>query len=50
MVLAGGHIYFASHEGKVTVIKPGRGFEMVAENQLDGRFLASSAAVAVAWS
>jgi len=43
--LAGGHIYFASHDGKVTVIKPGREGEVVAENQLDGRIMATPAIV-----
>jgi outer membrane protein assembly factor BamB len=44
-LLAGGHIYFGSHDGKVTVIEPGTAAEVVAENQLDGQIMASPAAV-----
>ncbi len=44
-LLAGGHIYFGSHDGKVTVIKPGIEGEVVAENQIDGQIMASPAAV-----
>lgn len=44
-ILAGGHIYFGSHDGKVTVLKPGREGEIVAENQLDGKIMASPAVV-----
>ena len=42
---AGGHIYFQSETGLTTVIKPGKAFERVAENQLDGRTFASPAIV-----
>lgn len=42
---AGGHIYFQSETGLTTVIKPGKTFERVAENQLDGRTFASPATV-----
>lgn len=44
-ILAGGHIYFASHDGQVTVLKPGREGEIVAENQIDGKVMASPAVV-----
>jgi outer membrane protein assembly factor BamB len=42
-VFADGKIWFFSEEGKTTVIKPGRVFEQLAENQLDDGFLASPA-------
>ena len=44
-LLAGGHVYFSSHDGKVTVIKPNRAYRVVAKNQLDGRIMASPAAI-----
>ncbi len=44
-LLAGGHIYFASHDGKVTVIEPGIAGDVVAENQLTGQIMASPAAI-----
>jgi hypothetical protein len=44
-ILAGGHIYFASHDGKVTVLKPGRDGEIVSENQVEGQIMASPAVV-----
>ncbi len=44
-LLSGGHIYFGSHDGKVTVIKPGTEGEVVAENQVEGRIMASPAAM-----
>ncbi len=44
-ILAGNNLYFGSHEGKVTVISPGRDAEVVAENQLDGKIMASPAIV-----
>ena len=40
---APGRIYFFSHEGKTTVIQPGRQFKRLAENQLDDGFMASPA-------
>ena len=40
---ADGHIYFFSHEGKTTVIDPGREYKEVAVNQLDDGFMASPA-------
>jgi len=42
-VYAGGHLYFASTQGKTTVLKPGRSFEAVAENELDEGLMASPA-------
>lgn len=50
-ILVDGHLYFASHDGVVTVIKPGREFVRVAENQLDGKLMASPAVVenAMVW-
>ena len=36
-------IYFFDHKGNTTVIKPGRKFKMLAENQLDDGFMASPA-------
>lgn len=44
-LLAGDHIYFASQDGKVTVIEPGRTGNVVAENQLDGQIMASPAVI-----
>ncbi|HZS07141.1 MAG TPA: PQQ-binding-like beta-propeller repeat protein [Blastocatellia bacterium] len=42
-VYADGKIWFFSEEGKTTVIRPGRTFELLAENQLEDGFLASPA-------
>ncbi|MEP7339836.1 MAG: PQQ-binding-like beta-propeller repeat protein [Acidobacteriota bacterium] len=42
-VFADGRIWMFSEDGKATVIKPGRTFELLAENQLDDGFLASPA-------
>jgi len=42
-VYADGRIWMFSEDGKATVIKPGRTFELLAENQLDDGFLASPA-------
>jgi outer membrane protein assembly factor BamB len=44
-ILAGGHIYFGSHDGQVTVVKPGPEGEVVSENQVDGQIMASPAVV-----
>lgn len=44
-LFADGHIYFASQEGLVTVLKPGRTFEVVARNQLEGSLMASPLAL-----
>jgi outer membrane protein assembly factor BamB len=42
-VLADGHIYFFSHQGPCTVIKPGRKYEPLATNLLADGFMASPA-------
>ena len=42
-IYADGRIYFFSHEGKTTVIRPGRRFEHLAVSQLDDGFMASPA-------
>ena len=42
-VLAGGHLYFSSTNGKVLVIKEGRALEIVSENRLEGQIWASPA-------
>ena len=42
-VAADGKIWFFSEDGKATVIRQGRAFELLAENQLDEGFLASPA-------
>ena len=42
-VLAAGRIYFLSEEGVTTVIAPGRTFQKLATNELDGATLASMA-------
>jgi len=42
-VLAAGRIYFLSEEGVTTVIAPGKTFQKLATNELDGAVLASMA-------
>jgi outer membrane protein assembly factor BamB len=42
-VYAEGRLYFLSQEGKTTVIKPGRTFEVLATNTLEDGFMASPA-------
>ncbi|MEQ8790567.1 MAG: PQQ-binding-like beta-propeller repeat protein [Pirellulaceae bacterium] len=42
-LLADGRIYFFSREGDTTVIRPGKQFELLAANHLDGQFMASAA-------
>jgi outer membrane protein assembly factor BamB len=42
-VYADGKIWLFSEDGKTTVIRPGRAFESLAENQLNEGFLASPA-------
>ena len=42
-IFANGHAYFFNEQGKTTVIVPGREFKKVAENKLDGGFMASPA-------
>ena len=44
-LFADGRIYISSEEGLTHVLKPGRKFESLARNQLDGRILASPAVV-----
>src|SRR5215813_6955276 len=48
-VYADGKIWLFSEDGKTTVIRPGRVFESLAENQLDDGFLASPAIVGKAF-
>ncbi|QDT04491.1 outer membrane biogenesis protein BamB [Rubripirellula lacrimiformis] len=43
--LIGKHLYFGSHDGKVTVMTPGPDAEVVAESELDGKIMASPAVV-----
>lgn len=45
LLYADGRIYLSSKQGKTTVIRPGRTFEVLAVNELDG-FLGASPAVA----
>ncbi|MEZ6108893.1 MAG: PQQ-binding-like beta-propeller repeat protein [Pirellulaceae bacterium] len=42
-ILAGGNLYFCSHEGPVTVIRPGREPEVLAVNEFDQGFMSSPA-------
>lgn len=44
-ILADGKIFFSSEEGKTTVISTGPEFQELAQNHLDGRFMASPAVV-----
>ncbi|MDB5333390.1 MAG: Pyrrolo-quinoline quinone [Phycisphaerales bacterium] len=44
-ILANGLLYFFDERGKAAVLKPGKTLQVVAENQLDGRVLASPAVV-----
>ena len=44
-LLAGNLIYVVSESGKTTVVQPGDAYQMVAQNQLDGHFMASPAAI-----
>ena len=44
-VLVDGRIYFCSQEGKTTVLQPGKKFVRLAENQIQGRIMASPAIV-----
>lgn len=43
-ISADGRLYFFSQEGVTTVVKPGRTYEALATNTLDGGFMASPAA------
>ncbi len=42
---ADGKLYFSNREGQTTVIRPGRKYELLAVNQLDGQLMASPAAI-----
>ena len=42
-ILAGGRIYFLSEQGTATVVKPGKTYELLATNSIDGITLASIA-------
>ncbi len=44
-LLVDGKIYFASQEGEVTVIKPGRTYQELAKNTLSGQLMASPLAI-----
>jgi hypothetical protein len=44
-LFADGKVYVASQEGVVTVLKPGRTFEVIAKNTLDGTLMASPLAL-----
>ena len=44
-LMVGGYIYLGSHDGVVTVLKPGDQAKVVAENQLEGKIMASPAVV-----
>jgi outer membrane protein assembly factor BamB len=47
-ILADGRIYLASREGVTSVIKPGATFELVSQNKLSGKIMASPAAIGAA--
>lgn len=42
-LFADGRLYFANQEGKTTVVKPGREYDEIAVNSLDGQLMASPA-------
>jgi outer membrane protein assembly factor BamB len=42
---ADGKIYFSNHEGKTTVLRPGREYDELAVNALDGQLMASPAVI-----
>ena len=42
-IFADGRIYLCSEHGEVVVLAPGREFKKLAENKLDGGFMASPA-------
>ncbi len=44
-LFAGGHLYFCSQEGRVQVVAPGRGYHLVADNDMGSGIMASPAAV-----
>ena len=44
-ILAGGKLYFAGESGKVTLIEPSAAFQISAENEIDGKLMASPVVV-----
>jgi outer membrane protein assembly factor BamB len=44
-ILGAGRVYFSNHDGRTTVVATGDKFEVLAENQLDGKHMASPAVV-----
>ncbi len=44
-ILAGGRLYFAGESGKVTLIEPSAAFQVTAENEIDGKLMASPVVV-----
>ena len=44
-LVAAGRVYFFAHDGKTTVVRAGRQFEKLAENQLQGQVMATPAIV-----
>ncbi len=44
-LFADGRIYFCNQEGMTTVIAPGKNYQVLAENQLDGQLMASPVAL-----
>jgi outer membrane protein assembly factor BamB len=44
-ILAGGKLYFASESGKVTLLEPSAAFQVAAENEIDGKLMASPVVV-----
>jgi outer membrane protein assembly factor BamB len=44
-ILAGGKLYFAGESGKVTLLEPSAAFEIAAENEVDGKLMASPVVV-----
>ena len=40
-LFADGKIYFANQEGTVNVLRPGKTFDLIATNQLEGALMAS---------
>jgi outer membrane protein assembly factor BamB len=44
-LLGAGRVYFCSHEGRTTVVAASDEFEVLAENQLDGKLMASPAVI-----
>ena len=45
MCIRDSHIYMGSHEGVVTVLKPGTKGEVVATNNIEGQIMATPAVV-----